>query len=471
MVKLDWDIAAEQGKHRRHQEEAKSRRRRFVGFFRLLLVVGVIAGLLGFGVYLLSQRWEQVNERTEQLLVETVRAEVAALRSGQRADFMNIQRSGTEDWRLAQELTFERYERLMAEAEEVVLTGQVLDVAIDGRRARVQVQEIIDGVPYVLTWFYWRWDDELDENGNVTREGGWYHVPPDYTFWGETRRLERERFMLRYRAVDEPMAQQMAQHLERWFAEACAFLPCDELPPITVDILNSPLPDARWADNEAGAWQLALASPYIGRARLDQPFDSARQLEVATLFATRLVDRVLGNMDMQFPSDAYYLRDATITWLTGRFVQLRTPSTLIESIADNYGTDAIAALLANLQPDARLSVLASSLGAPTIAELTVDWSAFLRWRLQMEADFIEQGNRDAVLLFYDLRDSALIAAVDERVSNRRVERDISIVGVTQAAAVDGTPQLHATVQFNDGTQVLQQVIVFNLVDGTWLRAS
>jgi len=33
------------------------------------------------------------------------------------------------------------------------LTGQVLDLAIDGVRARAKLQEIIGGVPYAREWF------------------------------------------------------------------------------------------------------------------------------------------------------------------------------------------------------------------------------------------------------------------------------------------------------------------------------
>src|SRR5690606_7274368 len=116
-------------------------------------------------VYLVLQRWEQVNQQLEQLLSDTVQAEVTAIRLGDLTAFEERQRSATGDWANTQRQLFDDYQTLKT-TSNIVLSGHVVDAEIDGQRGRVQVEEIIDGVPYIQTWFYWRYED------------GWFHVPP-----------------------------------------------------------------------------------------------------------------------------------------------------------------------------------------------------------------------------------------------------------------------------------------------------
>src|SRR5690606_14422970 len=170
-VKLDWDIEAEKGKQKEHREDPTQRKARRFGVFKLFLAIAIFAGTLGGIVYLVFQRLEQVNQHTEQLLTDTVQAEVTALRVGDLQAFQDRQRSATDDWSITQRQTFEAYQSLKV-SSNVVLSGQVTEIEVDGQRGRVFVEEIIDGVPYTRAWFYWRYQD------------GWFHVPPDYTFWG-----------------------------------------------------------------------------------------------------------------------------------------------------------------------------------------------------------------------------------------------------------------------------------------------
>ena len=253
-VKLDWDIESEQGKHKQHKEDFKNRSRRYLGILRLLLVIVVFLLLVALGVYLVYQRWNQVNSQLEGLLTETVQAEVAALRIGDSESFINIQRSASDDWLVVQDNVFDQYQDLKI-MSDVVLTGNVTDVVIDGQRGRVQVEEIIGGVPYVQTWFYWRYPEP----------DSWRHVPMDRTFWGEDEVIEHDRFIIRYRALDKPVAEGLAENVTRWLDDACGYLDCGTLPVITFDIITDDLFEPQWASNEANAWQMVIASPYLGR--------------------------------------------------------------------------------------------------------------------------------------------------------------------------------------------------------------
>ena len=133
---------------------------------------------------------QQVTEMEESLLSQTTEAEVAALRIGDRQAYMALQRSASEEWLASQSAVFDAYQSRKINSD-IQLTGRVVDVQIDGSRGRVQVEEIENDTPYVNTWFYWYYAEELDEQGRQIAPAGWFHVPADYTFWGAPTTIER----------------------------------------------------------------------------------------------------------------------------------------------------------------------------------------------------------------------------------------------------------------------------------------
>ena len=460
-VKLDWDIESERGKHKQHKEDFKNRSRRYLGIFRLLFVIVVFLAVVAAAVYLIYQRWNQVNSRLEDLLTETVQAEVAALRIGDSESFLNIQRSASDDWLLVQDSTFDQYQDLKV-MSDVVLTGNVTDVEIDGQRGRIQVEEIVSGVPYVQTWFYWRYPEP----------DGWRHVPMDRTFWGEDETFENERFIIRYRTLDTPVAEGLATEVERWLDDACDYLDCSNLPVITFDIITDDLFEPQWASNETNAWQMVIPSPYLGRARADRPFNTTMQIDTATLLAERLVQFAMPNGQPIYPSDAFFLRSATVAWMVGRFVQLNPDSHLIESVAMNYGTDAIAQLLVIMQPTSDMGILAAAIGQPSLADATLDWRDFLEWRLNTETNLIQIQDEANWQNLYDFRDGGVQQIALGRYNAGTVGQLARVMGITQTIASDGTPQLQVSVQITDSASaVREEVVLFNLINNVWKRAS
>ncbi|MEO1287435.1 MAG: hypothetical protein AAFV93_06675, partial [Chloroflexota bacterium] len=119
-VKLDWDIEAEKGKRNEHREDSEQRKRRYGGVFRLFLTVAIFASILGGIAYLVFQRYEQVTQYTEQLLVDTVQAEVASLRGGNLTAFEERQRSATDDWSTVQREVYNAYQTLKVESTVVL---------------------------------------------------------------------------------------------------------------------------------------------------------------------------------------------------------------------------------------------------------------------------------------------------------------------------------------------------------------
>jgi hypothetical protein len=461
-IRLDWEIEAEKsGAHKATEdpELARARRRAQLRFiFTFLLIIAILGGIGA----LVAWRLREADARIEQFLRDTVEAEVAALRIGDWNAFSKSQRSADPAWiETRQRSYFDQYQELKIE-NDVRLTGTVRDLKIEGSRARVLVEEIIDGVPYVQPWFYWRYED------------GWRHVPPDYTFWGDTMKFNGSNVVVLYRELDEAFAREMGIAFENWVNSSCAvILQCGDFPHITLNVVTDEgLSEPVWSIDDP--WRMDIPSPYLVRARFDQPFSGEIKVDVADLLAKRLVEQSSADTAAPlYPNDAYYLRPAVASWLVGRFVALNTNSLLVESLAQNYGSDAVGRLLRALRPDSSMEVLADVTGVSNLGEANLDWRDFLTWRLTLENQLYSQSDENAYVALYTPQ---LEATARERYA---VPYNPDIIPpqpvVTQATmgkGSEGTPEIEATVVYNaeDGTKTEGRVL-FRLVDNVWKRAS
>ncbi|MBL8146574.1 MAG: hypothetical protein JNL34_09340, partial [Anaerolineae bacterium] len=340
----------------------------------------------------------------------------------------------------------------LKQSQDVALTGHVVDAAVDEPRARVRVEEIVAGVPYVRTWFYWKYDD------------GWRHVPPDYTFWGDERTLERPGLTVRYRAFDEPFAPALADAAAGWWAQGCALIGCDGLPPLTIEIVPDEALDAGWSVNDQ--WVLQIPSPYVRAVRADSPFDPAQQVTVARLLAGRLVDAAHGGELLEKGSDAAYLRDAASEWLLGRWLGADTGARLLNSYAGQYGEAAVVQAVRALAPDSTISLLADMAAEP-LPSLEVDWSDFLQARLALEDSRIASGDQAGVLALYDPADMTAQGLALARLAETTLPEPPRVLGAAPAVDAEGVPILRTQVQ--RGSAVDEAV--FRLTGGTWKRAS
>jgi hypothetical protein len=472
-IQLDWQVESEKSVKQRAKEDPAARRRRFMNLLRLIVSLLVLLSVIAGVVYVVSQRLNEVEQTLESVLSDTVQAEVAALRIGDQRAFMDLQRSATDDWYQQQEATFEDYQRLLRNTD-IQLTGVTRDVVIDGQRGRVQIEEIINGVPFVRTWFYWDYEPvyEVNAEGEETlaEDGGWRHVPPDYEFWGAQRLDESERLRLRYRAVDDLFAEQLRTGLNAWLDDACGFLlDCAGLPRVTVDVIAAPLERPFWHNDNP--WQMIVPSPYMGQARADMPFDTEMQVKVAELLAQRLIDEAMSADNVVYPRDAYYLRSAAISWLVGRFVQLETNTFLMTSIVRHYGEAALARLLDAMQADSDMAIISSVLNEPNLATTNLDWRDLLTWRLVTENDLIQRDDRVGLLTLYDTRDADVMSSANRRYDQIILQENPLVLLTEPAQSDDGAPQLRATVQTGRDGFFRQDIVTFNLVDNVWRRAS
>ncbi|MEM6527846.1 MAG: hypothetical protein AAF653_06100 [Chloroflexota bacterium] len=450
-IKLDWEIEAEQSVVQGGGEDLESRRQRRLAQLRLLLGIFILIGLFGAVYGFFVWRLNVVDREIERALVDTVQAEVATLRVSDRNAFLNIQRSASESWAQEQIAEFDEYQALKVDYD-VQLTGNVIRVEVDGSRGRVQVEEIIDGIPYVQTWFYWRYADD-----------GWRHVPPDYTFWGEQQTIDRGTVIIRYDDVDRPLAERMADELSRWVAFACGPLNCDGLPPLAVAIVPVQGGELKWS--ETNSCLLEVPSPFVGRARYDRPFDSALQQAVADAIAVRLVEQSAGAVQPIPATEAAFARDALEAWLIGGFTSIDTRSYFMSSYVTRYGEEALGSAVQSLDTSASLQNFASAAGVASIAQLEVDWRDYLMWRLNLEEELRRQGNEALFVSLYDTRDPLVTDLAFSRFQQPVLDVTYDVASVQLDTGVDGLPILRALARGGEA----EQIVEYRLVDSTWKR--
>ena len=456
-LKLDWEIEAEQSQVRNTGEDAESRRRRRRARRRLLFLVAFVLLAFASAGAALVLRLRYVDSLVEQNLRDTVEAEVTALRIADRAAYLGLQRSASEDWMLAQDETFNAYQALKSQ-QDIQLTGQVLDVTIDGQRARVQVEEIVDGVPYGRLWFYWQYGE------------GWRHVPPDFTFWGEVASFDSDGVSVRARTVDAPVAEAMSGQLASWIAQGCDIFGCASLPTISVEIVPSAAVEPAWSP--ANPWSLTAPSPSVGRARLDMPFSAELQAPIAQLLAERLVAQAMDNEQPVYPTDAVYLRQAVIDWLADRFVGVQTDAYLIQSLAELYGEAAVGRLISVLGPSDDILMLGPVAGVATLDQTGLDWRDFLTWRLNVERELMSRRDEAAFLALYDSGDENARAVALGRYNAAPSPEAVSVVSVSPETDANGVAHLRARVQYGSAeTTLREEEAIFRLVNGTWKRAN
>ena len=454
-VRYDWEIEAEKTRVQRSGEGAVFARKRRVARLRflifLLIILSIFAAIGAFVVV----RLQSVERDIEQALRSTVEAEVTALRLGDFASFSSIQRSASPDWLQIQQQIFNQYQDLKMQ-QGVQLTGEISDIQVDRTRARVSVQEIVNGVPYTRVWFYWHYED------------GWHHVPPDYTFWGELEVQKVQNVTVRYQMVDKAFGKAVVEHVAVWLQTACSVLTCGTLPEMTVEVIPDETLQVSWVTGND--WHLQIPSPYIRRARSDMPFDVDIQLAVAQKVADKLLSQVSNNLQPIYPADASYFHQAIVSWLVGKFVQVNTNSYMLDSLITIYGPNAVGQLVSSLRPDSNVSLLAQVTGK-SLEQTALDWRDYLTWRLTVEDDLIQKRDETNYLTIYDTRDAVVRDLAYQRFNAQAPASKKTVTSVQTEVGTDASVVLRAVVEVGDGANVQQSDAVFRLADGVWKRVN
>lgn len=458
-IRLDWEIEAERESLRGGTEDPETRRRRRRARIGLLLLVLLITGVIGglAGVVVLRLRY--VEWQIEQQLRDTVEAEIAALRIGDQGAFLRMQRSDDPDWLRLQAAEFQAYQDLKLEPN-TFFPGEIVGIAFEGQTARVQIREIIEGVAYERVWFYWNYQIDTDSDETVD---GWRHLPPHYPFWGEPLTLEGASVTIQYHELDQAVAVRVRDQMDAWIGTSQEIFGV-VLPPITVEIVPDPGLLPGWIGD---SWTLRMPSPLTSRMRVDSPFDPAVQLIVADAVGDRVVSTLTRGMTMAYPADAYYLRRAVVSWLTGRLTGRQTNSFLFSSLAQNYGDQVVAASMLSLQPDSSIRLFADALGLSSIDQAVLDWRDYLTWRLALEGELISRGDESAFISLYDVTDPMIRQLASTRYLARDGSEGWVVTAATQEVDLSGIPILRAAVVRNGE----EASVLFRLSDGVWKRAS
>ena len=453
-IRFEWNVESHRIDRSDSEDPEEKRERRR----KILLLAALILALLvaiAIGLLLVRQRIHDVERQFAQLLQDTVKAEVAALRIGDLNSFLNVQNPADANWVRRQRAMFQQYSDLKADGV-IELTGSILAVDVDGERARVLVQENINELPYARLWFYRRAGD------------GWQHTAPDPSLWGEPHVISSELAAINYRSADHDFAHQLNDALADWISRGCEVLICGNLPNLTVYIEAEATLNTAWIDETE--MQLRIRSPYVDIARADTPFDGQLQLQVSTMLAERLVNAHTDYLVASVPHDALYLRESAVAWLSEVFTRLDNGATLMRSLADNYGADKIAQLLAKLTATSEISLLQEVINQP-IDSADLDWRDFVAWRLALEQSLIREGNESEWLSLYDTSVERARLAANERFNEGGQEQSFRIVDQLIWSGSDGAAQLRATARITANGNVTDEIILFNLINGVWKRAN
>ncbi|MCS7072454.1 MAG: hypothetical protein NZM00_13185, partial [Anaerolinea sp.] len=418
---------------------------------RALIVMLVFLGLVGAGIGALVLRLNAVTQAEIAELRATVAAEIAALRIGDQRAFLQFQRSASEDWIERQRATFNRYRQEFL-TNGLQLPGTIRAIDIQDRTARVIVEEISGGRIRQRVWFYWRYED------------GWFHVLPDYTFWGEPAVLTGERVTVHYRTLDADFAAALYRAAERWLATICDSFGCEALPGLTVHIVPDEIESAGWTPGQP----LTLRSPYADAYQPDAPLDQPVISDLPVRIAEWVVDRAL-NSPPQYPADAVFLRQAAIAWLRDAMTGAPTTSYLFQDLAARFGAQSIGIIVRGIGPTDDLDAVPPLLGAADLAALNADWRDYLTWRLALERDFIAAGNQAGLLALYDPTNPALAVVAQARLQ-AGIPEARTVVSARQSIASDGVPQVRTLAQIGDDP-ARQEEITFRLINSLWVRAS
>ncbi len=468
-IKLDWQVESEQTLTRATEDmEARQSRRRALR--QLVLLIGTLACMVGIIVGAVIWRLLKVDNRLRQNLIDTVHAEVTALRVGNFANYMDIQRSASDAFIFEQTRAYENYQ-LLKQANRIQFTGDVVDVEIDENRGRVMVREIIDGIPYNLLWFYWFYEDP-----GTTDQAGWRHVPDDLTFWGNEREIETDRVKVEYLSLDHAFAQALAKQMETWIVDGCAQLGCTSLlPRITVKVVAERPVRIEWSSSQY--WTLLITSPLVDRARADVVIAPERETDIAQALAGRLIAQATNHTVPPPASDAAWLYDELARWLGDSLRGAPSPTGFTESLIALNGSQSPQAVLTALPTASTLdSVVTVVLGNPLPLMqvdqiMALNWRSFFQWRLELESRILNQPEIGSFLALYDENNMYAAGEAARRQEDlayaARPTPQVQSVAITR----DEQSQTYAYVEVIQPETGSTATIIWRLTGGTWKRTS
>jgi hypothetical protein len=478
-IQLDWQVEADRARQFATEDpEAKHQRQRRRR--RVLIAVLIVAAILTGTFLAVKWRLNQVEDRIEQDLINTVEVELAALRINNRENFMSVQRSASEEWLDSQRQLFDEYQDLK-QARLLTTDYNIVDVTFDEDppRGRVLLEYEIGDRPYRMAWFYWRYNDLIDEDSEEVIQNGWRHVPPDTEFWGKAHDIDRANVHLNYNDLDKELAQSLAPRLQQWWSEGCVVLQCSSpLPKLTVNIVPETMEQPRW--NLYDRWTIDISSPLIfGRAPVDVMPPPELFQTLLDMLSQRMIDHRLGLTFSASPySDAYWINDQLSGWLQANITDGQVDgSAFINSLNAQFGDDFANRMLQILGPQLEIGYLQNLVGVPVddLADEQLNalvWTDFFQWRLQAEQQAIIEQNDIVFRNLYDTSDGNALALAQQEFTGRDVSRPVpQVLGVVITRDELGRRVANVNVAPDPNNPSVQVTLIYRWSATTWKRIS
>lgn len=422
-IKLDWEVEEDDGWDEVPEDQALAAARRARRRRLLNIALGVIA-LIALAALAVTARLRQVSAQLQTQLESTVDAETLALRLGSRSAFLALQAEG-DDWRSAQSATFDAYQAL---APRLDVRGEVIASEIDGETARVTLREVLDGQPYQVTWFY-----------EHTRQG-WQHAPPPAAAWGERLQSTSGEFVYSYYEADSDFVQALMPRLEGWWQQACELTGCHPSPrtPVHVVVHPDPLTGAGWSAD--GRARLSLPSPLFGRL----PEGGQALGAEATATVTRAIAgrwaQALTYPDRWKPpnpsSDLPWVQAELAVWLQHKLDESAPASGFFSPLEDEFGPGFMPAFIEAIRRDDRLVPALQAVTGVSAADLPVDWTGYIAYRLREEARLLDAQDHEAARLYREPGSRRQPEGViDEAIEAVALPGSIEVIGVEPAGDV------------------------------------
>lgn len=455
-IRFEWDIESQRNL-RSDAEDERAKRRRKRRAYGIIVFVCFLLAAVAAGLVFVERRLQAVETQFAQLLQDTVKAEVAALRIGDLKAFLSFQ-ADEADWQQEQTENFDEYSQQKTSGG-IELTGNILAVNIDGERARVLVQENVGELPYARLWFY-------------QREGArWRHVAPSDANWGAQRQFNAPRLQVNYREADQLFAEELGETIASWLRIGCELFGCADDFAYTLEVQPDAAELVASVEGAAdAARQLRLRSPYADdSARADGAFDISRQYRVSQLIAEAFIADYAGTNAYAVNSDAHFLRESAARWLAERFTRIDSGALLMRSLAGNYGDEAVARMLLLLPEGAGISSIRRAI-ADEIAAAALDWRDFFAWRLLLEGKLIAAGDEAQWLPLVDTRDEEARRRAYARFNAREAPPTYRVREQSLSTNAAGETQSRLTVEIAEDPAAAASAIHFTLVGDVWLRA-
>ena len=101
----------------------------------------------------------------------------------------------------------------------------------------------------------------------------------------------------------------------------------------------------------------------------------------------------------------------------------------------------------------------------------LDWRDFIAWRLRIEAELINARAENEWLQLYDTSEESVRITAYERFSQNAPTMANTVIDQLVWTNEEAMPQLRVTIQVSEDNDAEVEIVLFNLVNQVWKRAS